>query len=100
MLFTGETIDCDQALSWGLVDRVTHNGTALDAALELAGTIAARGPVSNRLAKELVDAAQDFPLDAGLSMSTVALQKIFDSRDLHEGVDAFFAKRPPSFKGH
>jgi enoyl-CoA hydratase/carnithine racemase len=56
--------------------------------------------VSNRLAKELVDAAQDFPLDAGLSMSTVALQKIFDSRDLHEGVDAFFSKRPPSFKGH
>lgn len=100
MLFTGETIDCAQALSWGLVDRVTDDGTALDAALELAGTIAARGPVSNRLAKELVDAAQDFPLDAGLSMSTVALQKIFDSRDLHEGVDAFFSKRPPSFKGH
>jgi hypothetical protein len=32
-------------------------------------------------------------------MSTVAQQQIFDSRDLHEGVDAFFAKRPPRFEG-
>ncbi|AET93586.1 Enoyl-CoA hydratase/isomerase (plasmid) [Burkholderia sp. YI23] len=100
MLFAGEIIECDQALSWGLINQVAKDGSAFDAALELARTIAARGPVSNRLAKQLVDAAQDYPLDAGLSMSTVALQKIFDSRDLHEGVDAFFAKRAPSFEGH
>ena len=62
---------------------------------QLAATIAARGPLSNRLAKELVDAAQDVALDAALSMSTVAQQKIFDSDDLHEGVAAFFAKRAP-----
>ena len=39
------------------------------------------------------------PLDAGLSLSTVAQQHIFDSHDLHEGVAAFFAKREPGFKG-
>jgi len=100
MLFTGETIDCDQALAWGVVNRVAREGSALDLAYELARTIVARGPVSNRLAKELVDAAQDLPLDAGLSMSTVAQQRIFDSNDLHEGVAAFFAKRSPSFNGH
>jgi enoyl-CoA hydratase len=55
--------------------------------------------LSNRLAKELVAAAQDFALDAGLSMSTVAQQRIFDSSDLHEGVAAFFAKRAPEFQG-
>jgi enoyl-CoA hydratase/carnithine racemase len=60
---------------------------------------AKRGPLSNRLAKELVDAAQDLPLDAGLSMSTVSQQRIFDSLDLHEGVAAFFAKRAPEFVG-
>jgi len=46
-----------------------------------------------------VDAAQDLPLDAALSLSTGAQQAIFDSRDLHEGVAAFFAKRPPTFEG-
>lgn len=99
MLFTGETIHCDQALAWGVVNRVVTHGSALEAARELAEVIAARGPVSNRLAKELVDAAQDLPLDAGLSMSTISQQKIFDSSDLHEGVAAFFAKRSPEFKG-
>jgi enoyl-CoA hydratase/carnithine racemase len=99
MLFTGETISDEVALSWGLVNRVVRDGSALDGARELARTIAARGPMSNRLAKALVDAAQDLPLDAGLSMSTVSQQTIFDSSDLHEGVAAFFAKRPPEFRG-
>ncbi|RYX98008.1 MAG: enoyl-CoA hydratase/isomerase family protein [Comamonadaceae bacterium] len=99
MLFTGDTISAQQALDWGLVNSVAAEGTALVAARQLAATICERGPVSNRLAKELVDAAQDLPLDAGLSMSTISQQKIFDSHDLHEGVAAFFAKRPPLFKG-
>lgn len=99
MLFTGQTVTDEQALAWGLVNEVVAEGTALEGARRLAATIAARGPVSNRLAKELVDAAQDVALDAGLSLSTAAQQKIFDSADLHEGVAAFFGKRPPEFKG-
>lgn len=99
LLYTGETLAAEQALAWGLVNRVVADGTALDAARKLASTIASRGPLSNRLAKKLVDAAQDVALDAGLSLSTIAQQEIFDSDDLHEGVAAFFAKRPPEFTG-
>jgi len=99
MLFTGEPVGDEQALAWGLVNRVVREGTALDEARRLAGRIAARGPLSNRLAKELVDFAQDAALDAGLSRSTVSQQKIFDSHDLHEGVAAFFARRAPEFLG-
>ena len=99
LLYTGETITAEQALAWGLVNRVVDQGTALDGARALAATIAARGPLSNRLAKTLVEAAQDGPLDAALGLSTVAQQRIFDSADLHEGVAAFLAKRPPAFDG-
>jgi enoyl-CoA hydratase/carnithine racemase len=99
LLFTGETISDEQALAWGIVNRIAETGSALDAARELAGTIAARGPISNRLAKTLVDAAQDQALDATLSMAATAQQKIFESDDLHEGVAAFFARRHPEFKG-
>jgi enoyl-CoA hydratase/carnithine racemase len=99
LLFTGETIPTEKALAWGLVNIVVEDGSALEGARHLAATIAKRGPLSNRLAKELVDAAQDMPIDAALSMSTVSQQTIFDSTDLHEGVAAFFAKRDPEFIG-
>ena len=99
LLFTGETFDAEQALAWGIVNRVVKQGTALDAARALAATIAERAPLSNRLAKRLVDAAQDVALDAALSLASGAQQEIFDSADLHEGAAAFFAKRPPRFAG-
>ncbi len=99
LLYTAETISAEQAMAWGIVNRLAAQGSALDAARELAATIVSRGPLSNRLAKKLVDAALDLPLDAGLSMSTVAQQQIFESDDLHEGVEAFFKKRPPDFSG-
>ena len=99
LLFTGDIIEADQALAWGIVNRVVHEGSALDGARALAATIAKRGPISNRLAKMLVDAPQDVALDAALSLSTSAQQKIFDSADLHEGVAAFLTKREPEFGG-
>ena len=99
LLYTGDAITAEQALAWGAINRVAEEGTALDAARVLAATIVARGPLSNRLAKTLVDAAQDGALDAALSLSTAAQQQIFDSDDLHEGVAAFLSKREPVFQG-
>ena len=99
MLFTGATVSSGRALDWGLVNRLAAEGTALDEARCLAGEIAARGPLSNRLAKELVEAALDAPLDAALSRATLAQQAIFDSHDLHEGAAAFLGKRSPVFQG-
>ena len=99
LLFTGDLITTEQALAWGLVNRVAETHSALEVARHLASLIASRGPLSNRLAKKLVDAAQDVALDAALSLSTTAQQQIFDSDDLHEGVSAFLAKRDPDFQG-
>jgi enoyl-CoA hydratase len=99
MLFSGESISSEQALAWGLVNEVAENEAALDVARTRAATIAQRGPISNRLAKELVDLADDLPLDACLMRCTVAQQAIFDSDDLQEGARAFFERRPPVFSG-
>ena len=99
MLFTGEAVTTEIALAWGLVNLVVEEETALEAARRLASTISVRGPMSNRLAKMLVDAADDMPIDAALSMSTVAQQQVFDGDDLHEGVAAFLGKRAPEFSG-
>lgn len=70
-------------------------GAVIEEARRLAGEIAQRGPLSNRLAKSLVDAALDQPMDAALSLANAAQQRIFDGPDLREGAQAFFAKRDP-----
>ncbi len=98
ILFTGVPLDADKALAWGLVEEVV-DGSALEAARDLARIIASRGPISNRLAKGLVDRALDEPLDSALLASTVAQQRIFDSDDLREGAHAFFGKRDARFSG-
>ncbi len=99
MLFSGLTVASETALAWGLVNEVAEGETALAAARSLAKTICERGPLSNRLAKELVDLAVDVPVDSGLSRANVAQQRIFDSADLQEGASAFFEKRAPRFSG-
>ncbi len=99
MLFLGEPIDAVRALDWGLVNRIADGTSALATARGMAGVIAANGPLSNRFAKELVDASQDDPIDAALSRATTLQQAIFDSEDLHEGATAFLEKRAAAFKG-
>ena len=97
LLFTGDPIDAELALSWGLVNEVAAEGSALERAQQLAARIAGRASLSNRLAKELVDRAVDVPLDAGLMAASVAQQRIFDGPELAQGVAAFFDKRQVVF---
>src|SRR5205823_15085583 len=49
LLFAGETIIAEQALLWGLVNRVVEVVSAIDGARQMAAAIASRGPLSNRL---------------------------------------------------
>ncbi len=99
MLFLGEPVGAAKALEWGLVNRIAEGLSALELARTLAASIAARGPLSNRYAKELVDCSQDVAIDAALSRATVLQQAIFDSEDLQEGARSFMEKRLPHLKG-
>lgn len=99
MILLGEIIDAAEAVNIGLVNRATPPGKALDVALELAGTIASRGPVAIREAKRAIDLAGDVPLDEGLAAELDASERIFTTDDMTEGARAFFEKRPPEFTG-
>ena len=74
-------------------------GEALQAADEIAGEIAARGPVAVREAKRLIDAAADLDLDAGLAAELDASVRVFATDDMLEGAHAFLAKRDPEYRG-
>lgn len=99
LILMGEIISAAEAAEIGLVNRVAPAGGALDEAMAMAETIAARGPLAVREAKRAIDTASDTPLDEGLAHELDASERIFASRDMVEGAQAFFEKRAPRFTG-
>jgi enoyl-CoA hydratase/carnithine racemase len=99
MILMGEVITAAEAADIGLVNRVAAAGQTLQVAMEMAETIASRGPVAVREAKKALDLAGDVPLDEGLARELDASERIFSSDDMLEGARAFFEKRQPRFDG-
>lgn len=99
LILMGEILDASSALEIGLVNRVAPEGQALATALSMAETIAARGPIAVREAKKAIDLVGDVSLDEGLALELDASEKVFASRDMLEGAEAFFEKRSPDFTG-
>jgi enoyl-CoA hydratase/carnithine racemase len=99
LILTGRVIDAAEAAQIGLVSEVVPAGEARSRADEIAGDIAARGPLAIREAKALIDAAWDLPIEAGVAAEVDASERVFSSEDLLEAVDAFFAKRDPDYRG-
>lgn len=99
MVLSGEMIDAREALTAGLVAEVAPHEVSIERALKLARTIAAKPPISVRLAKEAVLKSYDLTLEAGLDFERRAFGIILGTEDKQEGVNAFLEKRKPVFKG-
>jgi enoyl-CoA hydratase len=99
MILTGRMIAADEARDLGLVARVVVKEAWLDEAKRAAREIAAKSPVSVRLAKEAIDQAFEVPLSAGIEAERRAFYLARASEDATEGLNAFVEKRPPDFKG-
>ena len=96
LALTGEMVTADAALRMGLVDEVVEAGQGLARARELAGMIAERAPVAVQIAKQLVNAAEGE--ESSASIEALAGAFAASTADAREGVAAFKAKRPPSFR--
>ena len=96
---TGEPLGADEALRWGLVNRVVPSGEALAASLELARSLAAGPPMALAAAKRLVDEGVEMPFDTAVGLERDAVAMLFTTDDRQEGVAAFLEKRPPRFTG-
>ncbi|NNH70872.1 crotonase/enoyl-CoA hydratase family protein [Nocardia uniformis] len=99
LLLTGEPIDADRAAEIGLVNRLTDEGEALDAAIELAVQIAANGPLAIAATKQIARSSGDWTLEEGWERQFAMSLPVFQSEDAAEGATAFAEKRPPVWKG-
>ncbi len=99
LILTGETIDAQTALAWGLVSAVVPAAELMGAVHALADRVLARGPLAIRLAKLALNASSRVDLDSGLLIETLAQALCFASDDKLEGASAFLEKRRPKFRG-
>lgn len=98
-ILTGDMFGAERFAQLGLVNRLTEPGGALDAALALAQTIAANGPLALAASKQVASQSGEWPLAEMFDRQAVITTPVFNSQDAREGAAAFAEKRPPVWKG-
>ncbi|GGM64472.1 crotonase/enoyl-CoA hydratase family protein [Dactylosporangium sucinum] len=99
LLLTGDPVTAARAEQIGLINRVVPDGTALEAALELAAVIAANGPLAVQATRAVALGARDWDSKQRWDRQRQILGPVFSSEDATEGATAFAERRPPVWKG-
>lgn len=99
MMLTAKTIDAEEALRIGLVNRVVASNDLLAEAERLAQQIVELAPLAIRSCLEAVTRGADMQLEKALDLEAQLFARLFATEDMREGTNAFLEKRKPSFKG-
>jgi enoyl-CoA hydratase/carnithine racemase len=99
MLLLGEMIDARTAFDYGLVNRLAAAGGALEAAMELARSIAGKSAATVAVGKRAFYAQNELGLDEAYALARRVMVENMLARDADEGIGAFLDKRPPQWEG-
>ncbi len=100
LILTGQPIDAQTALAWGLVNRVFDDSAVVGEALKTARAICDNGPLAVRQAKKSMRCGLEMDLRTGLVFEREAYHRLIGSDDRREGIAAFNEKRKPRYTGH
>ena len=99
MILNNRTLSAQEAVQFGLVNRVVPVDQYLNEALKSAEEIATRAPVAVRVAKNMINQAYELVLTEGLQKEKQEFYNLFTTEDQKEGMKAFIEKRRPNWKG-
>ncbi|RJX71496.1 enoyl-CoA hydratase family protein [Vibrio sinensis] len=97
MFFTGETVTAQQADRYGFIERIVPKTELREAALEIAGKIAAKSPAMIRIAKEALNGIEDGDLEAKYRWEQGFTLEAYTRPDSAETRRAFVEKREARF---
>ena len=89
LLFTGDIINAEQALAWGLVNELVDGPALLPRAHALGTSIASRAPLAVAAVKRVIREGADLPLSQALCFEEAAFAASFTTADQKEGMRAF-----------
>jgi enoyl-CoA hydratase/carnithine racemase len=98
-LILGTQIGAPECLQLGLVNRLCKEGETLDDARALARRLGTRAPLATAAIIKAVDEGLESPMARSIDVEIDAFLPTLRSEDAAEGIQAFFAKREPQFKG-
>jgi enoyl-CoA hydratase/carnithine racemase len=99
LLLTGDVLNPQEALEWGIVNRVVAHDDLMDEAFKLAGKIAQKPPLAVRMIKRAVYQAQTSTLRSHLDYISSQLALLTETDDHIEAAKSFLEKRKPVFTG-
>lgn len=98
LIYTAGKVNAEQALRLGLIQDVFPRAELMERAMELAGKIAANGPVAVRAAKRCINCERNLSIQQGLNTELMGAREVFSSEDHLEGIGAFLEKRQAAFR--
>jgi enoyl-CoA hydratase/carnithine racemase len=99
MLLTGKRLTAQEALGYGLINKIVPMPDLSSTAEEYAQRLCEHGPLALRAIKELAVRSQSLSLDDGIRLETSFQSFLSTTEDAKEGPRAFAEKRKPEYKG-
>jgi enoyl-CoA hydratase/carnithine racemase len=99
LFFTARRVPASEALELGIVEWVVPREAMLDKAFELAAQIRQTAPLGVAAVKRMVNLGSDLPFNAASDLNDALRRPLEATKDYEEGIQAFFEKRRPVFKG-
>ena len=99
LTLTNRRLSAQEALDWGIVNRILPAEELQEKALALARQLAAGPALAYAAAKRLLQRSFDQSLETQLEDEAQAIAAASATADAREGIRAFLEKRPPQFRG-